>query len=318
MTDGKEHGPDAGEVQMDELDREILAEDELEERRRRGMVFLPNALTTGAMFFGFYAIISAISREFTHATWALVAAGVLDLLDGRVARMVKGASEFGREYDSLSDLIAFGFAPAIIAYYWALEGFGNLGWGTAFLFLACAAIRLAKFNTLAGEEESKKYFRGLPSPIAAGLVIVIIMMHISYNPELYEQGGGLPPGSIARWGMLIWVILLALLMISNVRFRTLKDVKLTKYGPWLPLAGFAGLIAVFMSRPALTLFCAALLYFFTGVVEGGVIIRRREKEIREKRKEARRKRRTMRKLERARSRQRKREAKRFKKESSQP
>ncbi len=296
------------------IDKEILAEDEFEEKRRRGTHFLPNAITTGAMFFGFMAIMMAMSGNFRYAAWAVIGAAVLDLLDGRVARLVKGASTFGKEYDSLSDLISFGFAPAIIAYFWALEGFGRLGWGVTFLFLACAAIRLAKFNTLAEEEESRRYFRGIPSPVAALLVIVMVMMHIRYNPGLYRGGEGLPPESfLVRGGMLIWVIGLSLLMVSNVRFRTMKDISFTRYGPWLPIAGLAGGIAIFVAEPVLTLFGGAMLYLLAGLFEGGIIFHLREREIRDRRKQARRERRTQRKLERSKARKARREKREQKK-----
>lgn len=320
MSDVTERNEDG---RIDDIAREILAEDELEEKRRRGIHLLPNAITTGAMFFGFYSIMMSISGNYRHAVWALVAAGIMDLLDGRIARLVKGTSAFGQEYDSLSDLIAFGFAPAILAYFWALNGFGRLGWGVAFLYLACAAIRLAKFNTLTEEEESKKYFRGIPSPGAAGLIVVIVMMHIDYYPQLYQNGlaetgeAGLPPdAALARGGMLIWVILVSLLMVSNVRFRTFKDIRIKKYGPWLPLAGLAGVIAIFMARPEQTLFAVATTYLVLGLVEGGIVFHFRERELREVRRQRRRERRTMRKLERAKARQARREAKEKKKESS--
>jgi CDP-diacylglycerol--serine O-phosphatidyltransferase len=300
-----------GNTQMDELDREILAEDAHEETLRRGIKFLPNAITTGAMFFGFFAVMMAIKGNFLYATWAVVAAAVCDLLDGRIARLTKSTSPFGAEYDSLSDLIAFGVAPAMIAYFWALKAFDRLGWAVAFIYIACAAIRLAKFNTLTGEEESRRYFRGIPSPCAAGLVIVVVMMHMEYFPKLYGQGAaGLPPEAyLVRGGMLIWVIGLSLLMVSNIRFRTFKDIKVTKYGPIVPLVGLASIIAIFMAKPHETLFAIAMTYLAIGLVEGGIIIRRREAELREEKRRARKERRRQRKLERKKARESRRKAK---------
>ena len=291
MTDADEKKP------LSELDQEILAGDAQDEQRRRGTIFLPNAITTGAMFFGFYAIMQAFNQKFEHAVWAIMAAGVCDMLDGRVARLVKGTSSFGEQYDSLSDLISFGFAPAMIAYYWALKPFGKLGWAAAFLYLACTAIRLAKFNTLTGEEESRKYFRGLPSPAAAGLVITPIMMHLSYFPASYQGGSMAPDTHLVRGLALVWVIFLSLLMVSNIRFRTFKDVRFTKYGPMVPLVGLAAVIAVFMAQPEETLFGVAMTYLVWGLVEGGVIVRRRERELRGALKEAKRQRRIQRKQE---------------------
>jgi CDP-diacylglycerol--serine O-phosphatidyltransferase len=286
---------------MDDLDKEIMAEVALEERRRRGIVFLPNAITTSAMFFGFFSIMMAVNGRFEYAAWAIVAAGICDLLDGRVARLTHSTSAFGVEYDSLSDLIAFGFAPAMLSYFWALNAFGRLGWAVAFMYLACAAIRLAKFNTLTGEEESRRYFRGIPSPGAAGLIIILVLMHIEYNPEYYHrgsEGAGLPPDAyVVRGGMLTWVTMLSLLMVSNIRFRTFKDMNLKKYGPVFPLVGLAAVIAVFMAKPELTLFCVGMIYLGIGLIEGGVIIRRRERELRLTQRRLKREMRVQRKLE---------------------
>ncbi|HUT52786.1 MAG TPA: CDP-diacylglycerol--serine O-phosphatidyltransferase [bacterium] len=290
---------------LDDLDKEIIAEVALEEKRRRGIKFLPNAITTSAMFFGFFSIMMAVNGRFREAAWALVAAGICDLLDGRVARLTHSTSAFGMEYDSLSDLIAFGFAPAMLSYFWALDAFGRLGWAVAFMYLACAAIRLAKFNTLTGEEESRRHFRGIPSPGAAVLIIIMVLMHIEYHPELYgKEGAGLPPDAyVVRGGMLIWVVMLSLLMVSNIRFRTFKDVNFKKYGPVFPLVGLAAVIAIFMARPEITLFGAGMIYLAIGLIEGGVIIRRREGELRMGQRRLRRDMRVRRKLEKQKAKQ---------------
>lgn len=278
---------------MNDIDREILAENELEERRRRGMVFLPNAITTGAMFFGFYSIMQAMALKFDHAVWAIFAAGIFDLLDGRVARITKSTSAFGSEYDSFSDLISFGFAPAILMYFWALQPFGKLGWAVAFLYLACTAIRLAKFNTLAEEEESRRYFRGLCSPAAAGTIIALVMIHTKY----WNTEGLALDNTLLQGFMLIGMIAISLLMVSNIRFRTFKDLNLSKYGPMYPLVGLAALFALFMARPQEFLFFVAVSYLGLGLIEGGIIIRRRERELRDEIKQAKRQRRIQRKLE---------------------
>lgn len=278
---------------MNDIDREILAENELEERRRRGMIFLPNAITTGAMFCGFYSIMQAMALNFDHAVWAIFAAGIFDLLDGRVARITKSTSAFGSEYDSFSDLISFGFAPAILMYFWALQPFGKLGWAVAFLYLACTAIRLAKFNTLAEEEESRRYFRGLCSPAAAGTIIALVMIQTKY----WNTGGLALDNKLLQGFMLIGMILISLLMVSNIRFRTFKDLNLSKYGPMYPLVGLAALFALFMARPQEFLFFVAVSYLGLGLIEGGIIIRRRERELRDEIKQAKRQRRIQRKLE---------------------
>src|SRR6195952_1949914 len=143
--------------------------------RRRGIYLLPNAFTTAALFCGFYAIVMAMNQRFEHAAWAIFIAMVLDGLDGRVARLTNTQSEFGAQYDSLSDMVSFGAAPALVIYEWSLRGLGKLGWLAAFIYCAGAALRLARFNTNI-EVVDKRYFQGLPSPAAAALVVGFVMM----------------------------------------------------------------------------------------------------------------------------------------------
>jgi CDP-diacylglycerol--serine O-phosphatidyltransferase len=180
----------------------------------KGVFLLPNALTTGAMFAGFYSIISGINGHYAAAAVAVVIAGVLDGLDGRVARLTNTQSEFGVQYDSLSDLISFGLAPALLAFNWSLSSLrdisplaGKLGWLAAFLFVACAALRLARFNTQASSGD-KSYFQGLATPAAAGTLVATIWF-------LTDQGIS---GESVRW--LIWfeTVALGLLMFSRVRY----------------------------------------------------------------------------------------------------
>ncbi len=180
----------------------------------KGVFLLPNALTTGAMFAGFYSIISGINGHYAAAAVAVVIAGVLDGLDGRVARLTNTQSEFGVQYDSLSDLISFGLAPALLAFNWSLSSLrdisplaGKLGWLAAFLFVACAALRLARFNTQASSGD-KRYFQGLATPAAAGTLVATIWF-------LTDQGIS---GESVRW--LIWfeTVALGLLMFSRVRY----------------------------------------------------------------------------------------------------
>lgn len=181
---------------------------------RRGVFLLPNALTTGAMFAGFYSIISGINGHYIAAAVAVVVAGLLDGLDGRVARLTNTQSEFGVQYDSLSDLISFGLAPALLAFNWSLSSLrelgpmaGKLGWLAAFLFVACAALRLARFNTQAASAD-KSYFQGLASPPAAGTLVATIWFFA-------DQGIS---GDTVRW--LIWfeTVVLGLLMFSRIRY----------------------------------------------------------------------------------------------------
>ncbi len=141
--------------------------------RRRGIFLLPNLLTTGAMFAGFYAVIAGMDADFSNACVAIIVAMVLDGLDGRVARLTNTQSAFGAEYDSLSDLIAFGMAPALICFNWALSSLGKVGWTICFIYVACAALRLARFNIQLGTTD-KRFFVGLASPSAAGLVVFMV------------------------------------------------------------------------------------------------------------------------------------------------
>ncbi len=180
----------------------------------KGVFLLPNALTTGAMFAGFYSIISGINGHYVAASVAVVVAGLLDGLDGRVARLTNTQSEFGVQYDSLSDLISFGLAPALLAFNWSLSSLkelgpmpGKLGWLAAFLFVACAALRLARFNTQAASAD-KSYFQGLASPAAAGALVATIWFFVDHGIE----------GETVRW--LIWfeTVVLGLLMFSRVRY----------------------------------------------------------------------------------------------------
>ncbi|HEV7815821.1 MAG TPA: CDP-diacylglycerol--serine O-phosphatidyltransferase, partial [Janthinobacterium sp.] len=143
--------------------------------RRRGIYLLPNAFTTAALFCGFYAIVMAMNQKFEHASWAIFIAMILDGLDGRVARLTNTQSEFGAQYDSLSDMVSFGAAPALVIYEWSLRGLGKLGWLAAFVYCAGGALRLARFNTNI-EVVDKRFFQGLPSPAAAGIVAGFILM----------------------------------------------------------------------------------------------------------------------------------------------
>ena len=185
-----------------------------EKKVHRGVYLLPNALTTGALFAGFFSIISGINGHYTAGAVAVGVAGVLDGLDGRVARLTNTQSEFGVQYDSLSDLISFGLAPALLAFNWALYSLselgpvaGKLGWLAAFVYVACAALRLARFNTQAGVED-KSYFQGLASPAAAGTLVSTIWF-------FHDQGFS---GESVRWIIWFETIALGTLMFSRVRY----------------------------------------------------------------------------------------------------
>lgn len=184
----------------------------------RGAFLLPNALTTGALMAGFFAVVSAIGDQPVHACVAILVAGVLDGLDGRVARLTNTQTEFGVEYDSLSDMVSFGVAPAILVFTWALDSLGepgtmtaNIGWLGAFFFAACGALRLARFNTQAGVAD-KRYFQGLASPAAAGTLVAVVWFSVSRD---------IKPETMA-WPLLVLTVLLGTLMVSRVRYFSFK------------------------------------------------------------------------------------------------
>lgn len=179
----------------------------------RGIYLLPNLLTTAGLFSGFYAVVSSMNGHFISAAIAIFIAMIFDGLDGRVARMTNTQSEFGAEYDSMADMLSFGIAPGIVAYNWALSSFGKFGWLAAFVYVACAALRLARFNTQVGIAD-KRYFQGLASPAAAGVVASIIWVGSEY--QINGQDYGYIIGLIT--------IVMGLLMVSNFRYNSFKEV----------------------------------------------------------------------------------------------
>ena len=228
----------------------------------KGVFLLPNALTTAALFAGFYSIISGINGQFIAAAVAVVVAGVLDGLDGRVARMNNTQSEFGVQYDSMSDLISFGLAPALLAFNWSLYTLrdispmaGKLGWLAAFIFAACAALRLARFNTQAGSQD-KMYFQGLASPAAAGTLVSIVWFCV-------DQGIG---GETVRWPMLFVTVSLGLLMFSRVRYFSGKT---WPRGDRIPV-GYLGLLMLLLVLlaidPPTVLMLTGVIYVVSGLV----------------------------------------------------
>jgi CDP-diacylglycerol--serine O-phosphatidyltransferase len=179
----------------------------------RGIYLLPNLLTTAGLFSGFYAVVSSMNGHFISAAVAIFIAMIFDGLDGRVARMTNTQSEFGAEYDSMADMLSFGIAPGIVAYNWALSSFGKFGWLAAFVYVACAALRLSRFNTQVGIAD-KRYFQGLASPAAAGVVASLIWVGSEY--KINGQDYGYLVGIIT--------IILGLLMVSNFRYNSFKEV----------------------------------------------------------------------------------------------
>ena len=179
----------------------------------RGIYLLPNLLTTAGLFSGFYAVVSSMNGHFISAAIAIFIAMIFDGLDGRVARMTNTQSEFGAEYDSMADMLSFGIAPGIVAYNWALSSFGKFGWLAAFIYVACAALRLARFNTQVGIAD-KRYFQGLASPAAAGVIASLVWVGSEYQIEGQD------------YGLIVGLITIAsgLLMVSNFRYNSFKEV----------------------------------------------------------------------------------------------
>nr|WP_082708981.1 CDP-diacylglycerol--serine O-phosphatidyltransferase [Marinobacterium profundum] len=221
--------------------------------RSRGIYLLPNLFTTGALFSGFYAVIAGMNGDFVNASIAIFVAMVLDGLDGRVARMTNTSSQFGAEYDSLSDMVSFGVAPALVAFTWALDSVGKIGWFAAFIYVACAALRLARFNTQIGSVD-KKYFIGLPSPAAAAAVAGLVWASSEFEVE---------PGPLA-YVVAAFVACCGLLMVSNVLYYSFKDVDFKGKVPFMILAGIVLVIGVISISPATFLWLLFLLYLLSG------------------------------------------------------
>ncbi len=246
---------------------------EVEKRKapRRGVYVVPSLVTSMALFLGFYSIIYTLqgvrdgTSYFTPAVFALILAGVFDNLDGRLARLMRVESAFGVQFDSIADMVSFGIAPAVLAYGFALIALERLGWLGAFMFLTCAGLRLARFNVTKQEPQSKKYFKGMSSPIAAtGLGVTMIILQRFLEGEAFS------------YAVLVVTICLALLMVSNVRFRTFKEMDFNKHPLQYFLIILFGLISIFVFREE-ALFVLFILYFLGGLVEELILFRRRRK-----------------------------------------
>jgi CDP-diacylglycerol---serine O-phosphatidyltransferase len=234
------------------------------ELKRRGIYVLPNLFTTAALFAGFFSIVQAMQGDFERAAMAIFIAMVLDGLDGRVARLTNTQSAFGAEYDSLSDMVSFGAAPALVMYEWALRDLGRLGWIAAFIYCAGAALRLARFNTTL-EVVDKRYFQGLPSPAAAALVAGLVWVMI-------ESGIS---GPDVRWLGCAITIFAGLTMISNVRFYSFKDINLKKSVPFFAIAAIALGFALVSLSPEIALFGFFVVYGLSGYVMAAISLLKR-------------------------------------------
>jgi len=241
---------------MSDPNREGLAP-----KRSRRIYLLPNALTTASLFAGFYAIIQSMNEHFEQAAVAVFVSMVLDGLDGRVARLTNTQSAFGEQYDSLSDMVAFGVAPAVIVYEWALRGLGKWGWIAAFIYVAGAALRLARFNTNIGVVD-RRFFQGLPSPASAALVAGLIWV----ATDLRETRWITATGADLAW--LAWVITVyaGITMVSNAPFYSFKTFNVRKSVPFMFVLALVLIFALVSSDPPLVLFTLFLVYGVSGYV----------------------------------------------------
>jgi CDP-diacylglycerol--serine O-phosphatidyltransferase len=225
--------------------------------RRKGIYILPNLFTVAALFGGFYGIVMAINGRFEQSAIGIFAAMVLDSLDGRVARLTNTQSAFGEQMDSLADMVSFGAAPAVIVYVWALSGLGKLGWIAAFVYCACAALRLARFNTNIGVVD-KRFFQGLPSPAAAALVVGFIW--------IMDDAGirGATRIDWLAWGAFALTLYAGLTMVTNVPFYSFKDVNFRKSVPFVAVVAIALGIALITIHPPTVLFSLFCVYGVSG------------------------------------------------------
>ena len=222
--------------------------------RDRGIYLLPNLFTTGALFAGFFAIVQAMNGRFEQAAVAIFIAMVLDGLDGRVARMTHTQSAFGAEYDSLSDMVSFGVAPALVIYEFALQDMGKLGWIAAFVYCVGAALRLARFNTQLDTVTDKRFFQGLPSPSAAALVAGFVWVMVEYGVA----------GQDVRWLAAVIALLGGLTMVSNFRYYSGKEINLRKSVPFFVVLLVVLAFILVSTSPPEVLFGVFLLYSLSG------------------------------------------------------
>lgn len=228
-----------------------------------GIYWLPNLITTLALFAGFYAIVAGMNGQFMHGAIALFVAMVFDGLDGRIARMTNSSSAFGAEYDSLADMVSFGVAPALLIYQWVLYDFGKLGWIAAFVFVAGGALRLARFNTQVTVAD-KRYFQGLASPAAAAMIAGLIWMVEANNLNFDGMS----------WLALLLTFAAGILMVSNVRYSSFKELNLKDKVPFVTLLIIVTVFVIITIKPSVFLFGLALLYALSGPILTLITIRK--------------------------------------------
>lgn len=234
---------------------------ENEDRRKRGIYLLPNFFTTGTLFAGFYAIIAASQGRFIAASFAIFIGMLADMLDGRVARLAHAESDFGIQYDSLADLVAFGLASGLLAYQYSLHSLaaygamtGKLGWLAAFFYAAATALRLARFNVTRGPTAEKKVFLGLPCPAAAGLLVGFVWASADYGIS----------GEALAIPVLIVTICAGLLMVSGIRYNSFKNLHVGDRVPFRYILIMVAILILVVLDPPRVLFIGFLIYAVSG------------------------------------------------------
>ena len=234
---------------------EVISEDG-KEIRRRGVYLLPNLFTLAALFAGFYGVIAGMSGNFDEAGWAILIAGVCDGLDGRIARLTGTQSAFGAEFDSLADVISFGMAPSLLMFTWAFQPLGQLGWAASFMFVSCAALRLARYNVQLGTV-NKRFFLGLQSPVAAGIVPGIRWVGFHYGVEVTL---------FVSYFCAFVTIFTGLLMISNYQYFSFKELNFKGTVPYMVFVFTIVLLVVIAQNPHEMLFSMCVIYALSGPV----------------------------------------------------
>jgi CDP-diacylglycerol--serine O-phosphatidyltransferase len=234
---------------------------------RKGIYVLPSLITVLSMFSGYYSIVASLNADYERAAWAIMIASVFDVLDGWVARITHTATRFGIEIDSLSDVISFGVAPGVLVYTWTLSSFGKIGWLGSFFLVACAALRLARFNVQMGSAE-KKHFTGLPTPASALVIASAVIAYQDIIEKLEQWKLTQLADMIGRdYWVLALTFLLAGLMVSNITYHSIKEANLKERRPFGILVAIVAILAVVAYHPALTLFIISLSYVLVGIGE---------------------------------------------------
>lgn len=238
---------------------------------RKGIYLLPNLFTVGALFAGFYAIVAATKNQFDVAAIAIFVAMLLDALDGRIARLTHTQTEFGAQMDSLSDMVCFGVTPALVLYIWSLSTLGKPGWLAAFIYMACSALRLARFNSQS-QSENKRYFQGLSTTATAGVIAGVIWTAVTFKLS----------GHMMALGVLVMTVVLAFLKVSTIRYRSFKDLDIRGKVPFMAVIAIALLFVLISFDPPMVFFTVFALYAISGPLETVWKIRQRRRDKKKK------------------------------------